>query len=91
MCIRDRKTICVGNIYLGGTGKTPLTNLIASKLKKKFKTAIIKKGYSDHIDEKKLLEKKLLNLRLLHKKQFLRFIKELKNMLRKYLKKVEKI
>ena len=51
------KTICVGNIYLGGTGKTPLTNLIASKLKKKFKTAIIKKGYSDHIDEKKLLEK----------------------------------
>ena len=52
------KTICVGNIYLGGTGKTPLTNLIASKLKKKFKTAIIKKGYSDHIDEKKLLEKK---------------------------------
>ena len=51
------KTICVGNIYLGGTGKTPLTNLIASKLKKKFKTAVIKKGYSDHIDEKKLLEK----------------------------------
>ena len=51
------KTICVGNIYLGGTGKTPLTSLIASKLKKKFKTAIIKKGYSDHIDEKKLLEK----------------------------------
>jgi len=51
------KTICVGNIYLGGTGKTPLSNLIASKFKKKFKTAVIKKGYSDHIDEKNLLEK----------------------------------
>jgi len=51
------KTICVGNIYLGGTGKTPLANLIASKLKKKFKTAIIKKGYLDHVDEKRLLEK----------------------------------
>ena len=43
------KTICVGNIYLGGTGKTPLSNLIASKLKKKFKTAVIKKRYSDHM------------------------------------------
>ena len=51
------KTICVGNIYLGGTGKTPLTNLIANRLKKKFKTAIIKKGYSQHKDEKRLLEK----------------------------------
>ena len=51
------KTICIGNIYLGGTGKTPLTNLIANKLKKKFKTAIIKKGYFHHKDEKRLLEK----------------------------------
>ena len=51
------KTICVGNIYLGGTGKTPLTNFIANKLKKKFKTAIIKKGYLHHKDEKRLLEK----------------------------------
>ena len=51
------KTICIGNIYLGGTGKTPLTNLIANKLKKKFKTAIIKKGYLHHKDEKRLLEK----------------------------------
>ena len=30
-------TISIGNISVGGTGKTPLTNFIASKLKKKFK------------------------------------------------------
>ena len=53
----DIKTICVGNIYLGGTGKTPLTDFLANKFKKKFKTAIIKKKYSNHEDEKKLLEK----------------------------------
>ena len=51
------KTICVGNIYLGGTGKTPLVNLITRELKKKFKSVIIKKGYLSHLDEKRLLEK----------------------------------
>ena len=30
------KTICVGNIYLGGTGKTPLVIKINEILKKKF-------------------------------------------------------
>lgn len=51
------KTICVGNIYLGGTGKTPLVDFLAKNLKKKFKTVIIKKKYKRHIDEKILLEK----------------------------------
>ena len=51
------KTICVGNIYLGGTGKTPLVDFLAKNLKRKFKTAIIKKKYLNHLDEKKLLEK----------------------------------
>ena len=31
----DLKTICVGNIYIGGTGKTPLVNNLASHFKKK--------------------------------------------------------
>ena len=42
--------------YIGGTGKTPLVNNLASHFKKKFKTFIIKKNYTSHQDEKKLLE-----------------------------------
>ncbi len=52
----DLKTICVGNIYIGGTGKTPLVNNLATHFKKRFKTFIIKKNYTSHLDEKKLLE-----------------------------------
>ena len=54
----DLKTICVGNIYIGGTGKTPLVNNLANYFKKKYRTYIIKKNYSSHLDEKKLLESK---------------------------------
>ncbi len=54
----DLKTICVGNIYIGGTGKTPLVNNLASHFKKKYKTYIIKKNYRSHLDEKMLLESK---------------------------------
>ena len=52
----DLRTICVGNIYIGGTGKTPLVSKLASHFKKKFKTFIIKKNYVSHQDEKSLLE-----------------------------------
>ena len=54
----DLRTICVGNIYIGGTGKTPLVNNLTSYFKKKYKTFIIKKNYTSHKDEKKLLELK---------------------------------
>jgi len=56
---KDIKTICVGNIYVGGTAKTPLTiklNQILNKLN--FKTAAIKKFYKEQIDEQKLLTSK---------------------------------
>ena len=52
------KTICVGNIYLGGTGKTSLTIEIQKLLKKKFKTVFIKKNYLNQLDEITLLNKK---------------------------------
>ena len=51
------KSICVGNIYIGGTGKTPLSLKISQILSKKFKTVIIKKFYSNQKDEIKLLKK----------------------------------
>ena len=51
------KTICVGNIYIGGTGKTPLVLKINEILKYKFKTVFIKKKYSDQIDEQNILSK----------------------------------
>jgi len=51
------KTICVGNIYLGGTGKTPLVLKINDMLKYKFKTVFIKKKYIDQIDEQNILSK----------------------------------
>ena len=54
----DLKTICVGNIYIGGTGKTPLVSNLASHFRKKFRTFIIKKNYVTHLDEKRFLEAK---------------------------------
>ena len=44
--------ICVGNIFIGGTGKTPLSIYIYNLLKKRnFKPALVKKYYSAHLDE----------------------------------------
>ena len=55
--------ICVGNIYLGGTGKTPLAIEIVKILKKlNKKPAIIKKFYKKHIDEFELIESKKISL-----------------------------
>ena len=52
------KTICVGNIYIGGTGKTSLAIKIKEILEKKdIKVCFIKKFYLDQIDEQKLLSK----------------------------------
>jgi len=51
------KTICIGNIYLGGTGKTSLSLKINKILKDKIKSCFVKKYYSNQIDEQKILEK----------------------------------
>ena len=50
--------ICVGNIYVGGTGKTPLSIEIFKILKKiGYKPAFIKKKYKNYLDESLMLKK----------------------------------
>ena len=49
------KTICVGNIYVGGTGKTSLSIKLYETLKKNYKVVFVKKKYSNQLDEKYLL------------------------------------
>jgi tetraacyldisaccharide 4'-kinase len=52
------KTICIGNIYIGGTGKTSLVIKIKEIFEKKnIKVCFIKKFYSDQADEQKLLSR----------------------------------
>jgi tetraacyldisaccharide 4'-kinase len=51
------KTICVGNIYIGGTGKTPLSIKINNLLKiQGLKSTIIKKFYNNQSDEQNLIK-----------------------------------
>ena len=51
------KTVCVGNIYVGGTGKTPLSIEIIKILNNlNYKTCFIKKKYPNQLDEQKLLK-----------------------------------
>ena len=51
------KTICVGNIYVGGTGKTPLSIKINNLLKiQGLRSTIIKKFYNDQSDEQNLIK-----------------------------------
>ena len=52
------KTICIGNIFVGGTGKTSLAIEINELLRKKFKTVFIKKNYENQSDEINLLRNK---------------------------------
>ncbi len=55
--------ICVGNIYVGGTGKTPLSIYLAKNLTQLGKRpAIIRKYYKDHKDEQNMIKSNFENL-----------------------------
>ncbi|NKI33336.1 tetraacyldisaccharide 4'-kinase [Croceivirga thetidis] len=43
--ISNTPTICVGNLSLGGTGKTPMIDFLVSNLKQKKKIAVLSRGY----------------------------------------------
>ncbi|MDC3165902.1 tetraacyldisaccharide 4'-kinase [Candidatus Pelagibacter sp.] len=51
------KTICIGNIYLGGTGKTSLSIKLNKILtSKNLRSCFVKKYYKNQTDEQKILE-----------------------------------
>ena len=52
------KTICIGNIYVGGTGKTSLCIKINKILNQKnIKSCFVKKYYKNQVDEQEILKK----------------------------------
>ena len=54
----DIPIICVGNIYVGGTGKTPTSIFVAKELKRLGKKpVIIRKFYKNHKDEHDLIKR----------------------------------
>lgn len=61
--------ICIGNIYIGGTGKTPTSIFLAKELDKLGKkTAIVRKFYKNHKDEHKLIKNSFKDLILTKKR-----------------------
>jgi len=42
----DIPTICIGNLRVGGTGKTPFVEYLVSQLSPEFKIAILSRGYA---------------------------------------------
>ena len=61
--------ICIGNIYVGGTGKTPVSIFIANELSALGKKAVIlRKFYKNHIDEHSLIKANSKNLLLTKKR-----------------------
>ena len=54
--------ICLGNIYIGGTGKTPLSILLASELSKSGKkVSILRRYHKSHEDEYNLIKNNFKN------------------------------
>lgn len=41
----DVPVLCIGNLRVGGTGKTPMTDFIVKRLKREYKVAILSRGY----------------------------------------------
>ncbi len=65
----SKPVICVGNIYLGGSGKTPFAIAISNMLlQSNFNPAIIRKKYKSQFDEVDMIRENFGNL-FTHKKR----------------------
>ena len=70
----DVYIICVGNIYIGGTGKTPASIYLANELLRSGKNPVIlRKFYKNHADEHNLIKAKFQSLIFLVFRPFLEF------------------
>lgn len=59
----DIPVVCIGNIYIGGTGKTPISIFLAKEITKLGKKPVIlRKYYKTHLDEHKLIRENFKNL-----------------------------
>ena len=55
--------VCIGNIYIGGTGKTPTSIYLTRELfRLGKKPAILRKYYKSHVDEHRLIKTKIKSL-----------------------------
>jgi len=52
------KTICIGNLSTGGTGKTPMVEYLISHLKEDYKLAVLSRGYKRKLNGFVLLSEK---------------------------------
>ena len=67
--------VCVGNIYVGGTGKTPLSIYVFNLLKKNnYNPVLVRKYYRSQADEIDLTKSKIKKL-ITHKKRISAIIK----------------
>ena len=74
------KSICVGNIYIGGTGKTPTTIKIYKILKNMgFSTVVGKKNYADQLDEINILKNQVKIITDKHRTEILAKAKQKQN------------
>ena len=71
----DAFTVVVGNLTVGGTGKSPFVYLLAKILREEFRVVVITRGYGRKSSEPLVLSDKLLPVELTGDEPLMNFIK----------------